>query len=346
MRTATHEFRILLFAVTFYVMGCPAFSQQTAPARGLSISGFIRDAETNQLISSAGIELQRSSGEAASSPLVSGTRGEFEFNGVSSGDYLITVHARGYDSTTASVMLGGIPLANVTIVMRRSKSAEPSVPEDTVSAHQLSVPDKARDQFQKGVQQLAGTRPDYRQALSHFERAIKEYPDYYEAYAQVGIAQHHLGDKAAAERALRKSAALSSGRYLDALSLLAEMLNDDQRFSESEPFARSCATQDETAWGCSLELARALSGMKHPNEAEAVALKANELNPNHPATLLVLGNIHIQQHRYAEVVKDFDAYLKLNPTGPESDQVRAAQAQARQALARMGHSTPVEPQKP
>jgi tetratricopeptide (TPR) repeat protein len=73
--------------------------------------------------------------------------------------------------------------------------------------------------------------------------------------------------------------------------------------------------------------------LKHPVEAEAVATKASLLNPNNAKTYLVLGNIHIQQRKYEAVVKDFDAYLKLDPSSPMSDQVRASEAQARKALA-------------
>jgi tetratricopeptide (TPR) repeat protein len=314
-------------------LGSVAFPQQNAPSRGLYISGFVRDADTNELISSVTLELERS-GESASSPVVTGTRGEFQFNGVVSGDYVILSHAKGYESTTVPLMLGVTPLSNVTLTMRRSSSGQPSAPGDTISAHELSIPDRAREEFDKGVKQMTAGKPDYRRALSHFERAIKEFPDYYEAYAQVGVAQHHLGDKLAAEVALRKSVELSSGHYLDALLLLAEMLNDAGRFQEAEPFARSCATQDESASGCDLELARSLAGLKHLSEAEAMASKASQLNPNNAATFLVLGNIHIEEHKYAAVVEDFDAYLKLKPSGPESGQVRTVEEQARRALAR------------
>ena len=333
MRTRKPNFRLVIPGIALIFVAASAFPQQTTPSRGLFINGFVRDAETNQLISFATLELQRS-GEIASPPVVSGTRGEFQFNGVVSGDYLIIVHAKGYETNTVSIMMGGTPLSNVTITVRPSKSTEPSRPGDTISAHQLSVPDKARDEFDRGMKLMGASKPDYKKALAHFERAVKEYSDYYEAYAQIGIAQYHLGDQAAAEHALRTAAQLSSGHYLDALSLLARMLNDESRFRESESFARSCATQDESAWGCDLELARALSGLKRPTEAEAIATKASELNPGNPDTFLILGNIHIEEHKYAEVIKDFDAYLKLNPTGPESDQVRASQEQARRALAR------------
>src|SRR3974390_2953836 len=87
MPTGRPSFCILIPAIAFAIFAAKAFPQQTAPARGLFISGFVRDVETNQLISAAMLGLQRSSGETASPPVVSGTRGEFQFNGVSSGDY-------------------------------------------------------------------------------------------------------------------------------------------------------------------------------------------------------------------------------------------------------------------
>ena len=223
---------------------------------------------------------------------------------------------------------------NVNVMLRRIP-AERIVPAgSSVSLHQLNIPDKARDLFDKGFKLMMGAKPDYRKALASFERATKEYPDYYEAYAQMGIAYQHLGEAQAAEKALRKSVEMSSSRYPDALFLLAEMLNDAGRFIDSEVFARQCVTQDESSWSCDLELARALAGLRHPAEAEAIAAKAIELNPNNAKTFLVLGNIHIQQKKYEAVVKDFDAYLKLDPSGPMSDQVRASASQARRALAK------------
>jgi len=152
-----------------------------------------------------------------------------------------------------------------------------------------------------------------------------------------------LGEGAEAEKALRKSVEMSASRYPDALFLLAEMLNDGGRFAESEGFARQCVQQDDSLWSCDLELARALAGLKRPAEAEAAAAKASELNPGNAKTFLILGNIHIQERKYQAVVEDFDAYLKLDPTGPASDSVRASQAQARRALEKQLTAVPQPP---
>jgi hypothetical protein len=336
-------FRVPASALALWILSVAAIAQRTTPIPSLSISGWVKDEKNNQLITAATLDLQHSSGDSASPSIVSGTGGDFFFAHVGSGDYIITVHAKGYETAVVPVMLGAVALANVTIAMR-AEAGRQATPGDPISTHQLSIPDHARDEFDKGMKEMVSAKVDYHRALTHFERAIQEFPDYYEAYAEVGIIQHHLGDKAAAEQALRKSAELSEDRYLDALSLLAQMLNDEERFSDSEHFARTCATQDESAWVCDLELARSLSGLKRASEAEPIAVKARDLNPNNAGTFLILGNIHIQERKYADVVNDFDMYLKLNPSGPESDQVRAAEQQARRALARTeGAAAPAKP---
>jgi tetratricopeptide (TPR) repeat protein len=325
---------LVALSVVVVLIPAPAISQVSTSLRGLYISGTIRDDATQQPLSAVTLELRAEAGGTAAPPVVSGTNGDFVFSGLVSGNYWIVAHQKGYEPSNFSLMLGGIPLSNVIVNLRRIESDHAPGPGDAISTHQLSIPEKARDLFDKGIRLMTGTKPDYRKALANFERAAKEYPDYYEAYAEMGIAQQHLGDAVAAEKALRKSVEMSASRYPDALFLLAEMLNDAGRFIDSQVFARQCVTQDESSWTCDLELARALAGLKHPVEAEAIALKASELNPNNPKTFLVLGNIHIEQRKYDAVLKDFETYLKLDPSGPLSDQVRASEAQARRALAK------------
>ena len=88
-----------------------------------------------------------------------------------------------------------------------------------VSVRELSIPRKAHDAMQKGLKLLhqeSDHEANYAGSLMQFQRAIKEYPDYYEAYAQMGMAHMNLGDAASSERILRKSIALSDEQYVDA----------------------------------------------------------------------------------------------------------------------------------
>jgi len=313
---------------------------------GLAISGYVRDAESHQPLRAVALELEGATGSTAAPAIVSGITGEFLFNGLNSGDFRILAHQTGYEPLSLDVRLGGTALVNVSVNLHRLPTEGALGPGEAISTHQLSVPENAREDFEKGMKLLMGGKPNYQRALSCFERAAKEFPDYYEAYAEMGVAHQHLGEGAEAEKALRKSVEMSKSRFPDALFLLAEMLNDEGHFSDGEGFARQCVQQDDSLWSCDLELARALAGLKRPSEAEAAAAKASELNPANAKTLLVLGNIHIQERKYQAVVEDFDAYLKLDPTGPASASVRASQAQARRALEKQAEQPTVAQPQP
>jgi len=54
-------------------------------------------------------------------------------------------------------------------------------------------------------------KSDYRGAITQFQLAIRDFPTYYEAYAEEGGAYYQLQEADHAEEALRKSVELSSG---------------------------------------------------------------------------------------------------------------------------------------
>jgi regulator of sirC expression with transglutaminase-like and TPR domain len=47
----------------------------------------------------------------------------------------------------------------------------------------------------------------------------------------------------------------------------------------------------------------------------------------------VLGNVHIQERKYPEVLADFDTYLRLAPAGAEADMVRKSREQVAKVVA-------------
>ena len=97
----------------------------------------------------------------------------------------------------------------------------------SISAHQLSVPHKAHDEFEKGMT-LIYLKSDYRGAIAQFQLAIKDFPTYYEAYAEEGSAYYQLQEMGPAEEALQKSIDLSSGQYADAMFTLAAIFDRHQ----------------------------------------------------------------------------------------------------------------------
>jgi tetratricopeptide (TPR) repeat protein len=132
---------------------------------------------------------------------------------------------------------------------------------------------------------------------------------------------------APAEEALRKSVELSSGHYSEALLDLSGLLSATKRFAEAETFARNAIRVDTSTWRGPFNLALALEGLKQMDGAEKSAIQARDMKPDNPPVYLMLANIHIQLNNYQALSKDLESYIKLVPTGPQSDQARRTRDQ-------------------
>ena len=316
-------FILLTFAVT-----APA---QVARHRSLfSIEGFVRDQTTKQPMESVLVTLKEVTGTLVNTTYTRGN-GEFEFDGLPGGNYTVEVSVKDYEQAREEVSISDASRLGLPIWLSRSGQRANSVMGLTISAHQLSVPSKAREEFEKGMM-LEGVKSDLRGAIAAFQRAIKDFPTYYEAYAEEGDAYYHLQELPPAEEALRKSIELSSGQYPDAAFTLASLLADTKRFEEAETFARQGMKSDTSSWRGPFELARALNALKKPEEAEKNAIRSRDLMPDNPAVYLLLANIHIQRRDLPGLQKDLEQYLRLNPNGAEADRARNTLDQAQQMM--------------
>jgi len=257
--------------------------------------------------------------------------GDFEFDGIANGDYILEINVKDYEQSRQAVSINGASRMEISIFLsRHAKSMNPPL-ELSISAHQLSVPHKAHDEFEKGMA-LIYSKMDYRGSIGLFQLAIKDFPTYYEAYAEEGGAYYLLEEMGPAEEALRKSIEISSGQYADAMFTLAAVLNDTKRFDDAEATARQGISVDSSSWRGPFELARALTALKKTDEAEKAAEKSRDLMPDNPPVYLLLANIHIQKKDYPSLIRDLDDYLRLTPAGPEADQARRTRGQVQALL--------------
>ena len=296
------------------------------------IVGTVRDGTSHEPVAGVRIRLVVGGDKLASTPTTSSPDGQFRI-GCRKGDFNILAEKFGYVPGKLRVSVGPEQETDVEMDLARqpAEGTAATGPSEPVSAHQLSVPSNARESFENGLT-LMNSKKDYAGAVSQFESAIHEYPSYYEAYAEMGITDYYLGDVPAAEAALRKSIDLSSGKYSYAILDLAEVFNNTGRFAEAEPVARQAIAVDDSPWQGYFELSRAQFGLKRPADAEESAAKARDLKPDYPLVYLTLTNIHLALRNYASVLQDIDAYLKLVPDSPTSDQIRKTRQQVERAL--------------
>ena len=315
---------ILFILLAVGVLHGNAQNTQNTPNRHAiySIGGSVRDGSNQRSMESIQVILKGATGTPIATTFTR-DEGDFQFDGLRDGDYSIEIRVKDYEQFQEQVSLNGASRLGLSIFLVKpgKTPAVPALHELSISAHQLSVPRKAHDEFEKGMA-LIYLKSDYRGAIVEFQLAIRDFPTYYEAYAEVGNAYYQLQDLGHAEEALQKSVDLSSGQYADAMFTLAAILTDTKRYEEAESVSRRGVSVDASSWRGPFELARALTALKKTDEAEKSAEKSRDLMPDNPPVYLLLANIHIQRKDYPALIRDLDDYLRLAPVGPEADQAR------------------------
>ena len=299
-------------------------SQVPGFRREYAISGTVRSEENDSPIPQVRLEMRTSAGNPAHTLVLTNSNGEFHFGRLQPGEYDVVAEREGYDSARVRVDITQQDEINLIIRLRKLSPTAPA--GDVTTAHQLRVPQKAQDAFDKGKAK-ADSKADYPGAIQEFQRAIKNYPDYYESYAEMGLAYVRLKDFPAAEKALRKSIELSSAKYAPPLMLLSMLLNDQNRSTDAEPVARQAIAAEPKTWRGHYELARAVFSQQRAADAEAAASMARDLKPENPDVYLLLSEIHRSTHNPPALLQDVDAYLKLAPQGPAAPQVRKLREQ-------------------
>jgi tetratricopeptide (TPR) repeat protein len=203
----------------------------------------------------------------------------------------------------------------------------------------LKVPGKARHEFAKGVEHLQ--KNDAEGSLGHFKEATSAFPNYYEAYYQIGLANLELRRGDEAEQALQRAIDLSGGGYADPQFALGALLCDRRSYSEAERVLRRAINVDANSWKGHLFLGQALYGQNKLAEAEKSAREVLLRKSDVPSTYLLLANIHIKRQEYVLGIKDLDTFLSLKPQGPTSDQARDVRAAAQRIVSRLEHTVTV-----
>lgn len=301
-----------------------------------TVRGWVSDATSHKRIEGVRVDLLSTTGGVIGTTFTRGN-GEFSFDNVAPASYNLATSYAGYVNSSDQVEVTFGSVLGLDVELRRTPDSKDrngniAAGASKVSVRELSIPRKAREPMQNGLT-LLYDKSDYQGSLKQFERAIQAYPDYYEAYAAMGMAYVRLQDEANAEQALHKSIEISHEKYGDALWLLAEFYSNDKRFAAAEPLARKAVELDSQSWQANSELARALVGLDQSEDAEESAAKAVELAPDKPQLRLILANVHMNEEDYSALLDDLNSYLNLAPNGQFAEQARKQRDEVQQRLA-------------
>jgi Tfp pilus assembly protein PilF len=299
-----------------------------------SMSGDVLNAANSAPLAKIQVTIRSDDGQTFLATLTD-ENGRFSFDQLPRSAYTVSVSIQGFQPAEERVDIQNGPALGVQI--RPHSTTEPIDSPDSsrpaISAHELAAPARARDDLAKG-EMLLYDKADFSGAIKQFEKAIKEFPGYYEAYAQLGVAYVQTKDAGKAETALRKSIELSEQKYGRAFVYLATLFSDNHRFADAEPQCRKAIELDANSWQGYHELTRALVGQNRLPDAEDAAQTAVKLAPGEPELYLTLINIEGKLPNYRAMLANINAYLKVAPDGRAAEQVRTIRTQVQQALAK------------
>ena len=160
------------------------------------------------------------------------------------------------------------------------------------------------------------------ESLPLMQLVVTVVPGFYEAYFHMGIAYDQMQKPVEAEAALRKSIATSEEKFPHAFIALASLMTNQQKPAEAEAFARRGLEIDATIWLGQYEMGRALMALNRPQEAEKYVAESVRLHNDFPPAYLQLANIHMRMKNQTALLGDLNAFLRLDPNGPQSERAR------------------------
>lgn len=284
-----------------------------------TVSGTVLLGSDNRPASHVAVSL-RSSSQQIFRSILTDSEGHFEVAGLPNGAYEITADEPGCVSERVTADVNGT-VAGVAVHLKPFRTS-PSGNGFTVSVRELKQPEKARDEFQKGLARIA--KSDYSEALKHLVKATQAFPEYYEAFHYIGVAEMKMEHLEKAVEAFQRSINLSDGTDAEPMFGLGYTSYLQGKWKEAETILRRGLERDSDSAQGHFYLGTALFALNRLQEAENSAREALLRKPDYAAPYIVLANIFGRRRQFHEQLQAMDSYLRLDPSGPSADRVRAA----------------------
>lgn len=339
-RTSAVLGMVFLLAADAAAQRRPAPSVE-APVRLYQLRGHVRLAQNETGVEMIRVELRHFTGEVVGTTFTR-QNGEFEFAGVPNGTYQLIVEEKGYEPVRETIEIMGSSRLGILLYLRKPAAIHQES-GTSVSARELALSHKARENFRKGLEKLYA-RKEFAASLSLFQKTLAEAPAFYEAQYHQGIALMELGRLPEAEQAFRSCLSQAPSSFAEPHFALASLLSNQRRFAEAETASRAGLEINPLMWQGHYELARALMGLNRTDEAEVAAQVALKHNPTFAPLHLLVANIHIRRKNYPALLQALDEFLRLQPAGAMSDHARSVRAQVVKQLSQAKTAPPAPPQ--
>lgn len=316
---------LLILVVAAFLPG--PVSGQTEP---MEYWGHVVDAETGHYVDGARVFVE---GMGSRFQVLTDSRGDFVIRGIVPGNYVATVTAAGYRPVREwfEVLPQG-PAAQMstmsmtvrikyTKTIRLKRYPPGTAPASLISFRELQIPKKARKKFEKGMKELHRRKKPER-SVKHFQEAIGLFPNYDQAYVQLGLAHVLLSQMYEAKQVLERGL----GVYPEnarALGLLGKIYFQEGQLETAAKELQQAVTLNDLLWDAHVDFGQLLLQEGDLDGAYEHAVRAHELNQTSMNVHLLYYNVVVQRGDYAAALKELDEFVELFPKSKSAKQMKA-----------------------
>jgi tetratricopeptide (TPR) repeat protein len=248
-------------------------------------------------------------------------KGEFMQIGVPPGDYDVKAEKDGLTASKRQHI--SLDMAEVTLTLKKGGDMGEVSKEDRAKA-EAKVAGIKSAYAEAAALANAGK---YDESIAKFNEVIASVPKCTECYSGIGAANREKKDYAAAEAAYKKALEIDPN-YIEAYSGLANIYNDQKKFSEARAMSEEANKRATTAGGTGNADMLYNAGVISWNANDFA--KAGEqfgaavaANPNHAESHFMLGQVYLNLGKLPEAAKEFEAYTKIAPNGPNAAKAKS-----------------------
>jgi tetratricopeptide (TPR) repeat protein len=322
---------IRVFAVALLAVLTPAIYAQRdrdtwTSVQPIEVAGQVRIADLGEPAQNISVRLERFSGGIVDE-MPTDNQGRFRFAGLQRGYYTVVINAEGFEPVRQHADLQMLFRAYLMFELTRIKANHP---DNSLVVIDARVPQSARDEFAKARLALLGKNPE--NAVTHLERAVLLYPEFFEAHFLLGTTHMKLRQWAKAESTLNRALQIKPDNSPAMLSL-GEVYWRQKRTEEAEKTLLEGLKLDDQAWQGYFTLSRLYWDLGNIPKAGPAVARTLQLKPDFAEAHLLAGNILLHVKQPERALTEYREYLRLAPKGEFASQAKELIQKLNKAIA-------------
>lgn len=250
--------------------------------------------------------------------------GRFIFSRVSAGTYSVVID-REQDFEAVAQLVEVTQSRNpipqtYTVSIRLMDKVRLNPKPAVVDKASLGIPKVASDLFNKAA--VLSSAGDHKAAIGQLERAIAEYPNYFDACNELGVQYMKINELEKADTALKAALKINPDSY-EPLVNRGITLFRLKKYADAETILKSAIAIKSQSAVSHYYLGRTMISLEKYDIAEselniAIKIGGDEMKEGHR----MLANLFIQTGDDKRAIDEIETYLKLAPNAPDAENLR------------------------